>query len=638
MAVPKFSWGALQKALRFYEKEKLRYFPLVWGQKKPVVKWEPLQSRAATFAELAEWFQEGKSTNAAIICGAASDGLVALCFNDPDGAIEFFGQKLWDKLLGLTFIVKTPRGVHVYLRSSTPISSQFVAKGDNRSWLEIRADGNYIAAPPSLHPSGVLYEAIGVESIASPKNLPAFIEQRLAELGLKARGAQEAKEKPLEPKKVVGRRKKHPPCLESISQGVDEQQREAAALALARHYLIQAYEPGEVFWLLQEWDSKNKPPSYNELLLEQTVRSAEKYRGLVCPLIKDKPTVSTFCVGDSKCDWPKPKKLEEELLPQEEEPEKLNKIAAKKLLETCAFLKHCRKDAATLLEPHWWSMVHVLAVFGDLGREKIHELSQPYARYTEKETEQKIEEAEKAAGKEIGPHTCTFIEQELGFDCPRDCPAKKLDVKSPAGMAKKLASQEIHGIYLYKDKTGWHLNLRKLLGDLHSEYSFKTIFGIVRDDILIYEDGVYNYNGEKVIREECETRVGVPIMTTHTVSEVKNHIARSTFTDRERLNTEKYIINLRNGLLDVRTRKLIPHTPAFLSTVRIPIIYDPQAKCQLLFQPPRFSAPFPFRCIWRRVVTTHVFFPFPGHRKLPGHGPYSTNGVQGESRRPFDNA
>ncbi|GAI70276.1 unnamed protein product, partial [marine sediment metagenome] len=320
MAVPKFSWEALQKALRFYEKEKLRYFPLVWGQKRPVVKWEPLQNRAATFAELAEWFQESKSTNVAIICGAASNGLVALCFNDPNGAIEFFGQKLWDKLLGSTFIVKTPRGVHVYLRSDTPIPSQFVGKGDNRSWLEIRADGNYIAAPPSLHPLGVLYEAIGVESIASPKNLPAFIEQRLAELGLKARLAQETKEKPLEPKKVVGRRKIQPPCLESISQGVNEKQRDAAALALARHYLVQFYKPEEVFWLLQEWDTRNKPPSFNELLLEQTVRSAEKYRGFFCSLIKDEPTVSTFCVGDSKCDWPKPKKLEEELLPQEEEP------------------------------------------------------------------------------------------------------------------------------------------------------------------------------------------------------------------------------------------------------------------------------------------------------------------------------
>jgi len=256
-----------------------------------------------------------------------------------------------------------------------------------------------------------------------------------------------------------------------------------------------------------------------------------------------------------------------------------DEVAVKKLLENCAFLNHCQKDATELPEPHWWSMIHTLAVFGDLGREKIHELSKPHDKYTKKETEQKIEEAEKAAGKEIGPHTCTFIEQELGFDCPKDCPAKKLEAKSPAGMAKKLAAQEIHGPYLYKDKAGWHLNMPKLVDDLLAEYSFKTVFGIVRDDILIYEDGVYNYNGEKVIREECEVRVGAPTMTTHAVSEVKNHIARSTFADRELFNTVKYTINLKNGLLDVNTRELKPHTFNFLSTMRIPIIYDPQAKC-----------------------------------------------------------
>jgi len=577
MAIPKFDWEALQRFLQFYEKERLRYFPLIWGQKKPVVKWEALQNRAPTFEELAEWFQEGKPSNVAIICGAASNGLVALCFNALDGAVEFFGQKLWDKLLTSTFIVKTPRGVHVYLRSGTPIPTQFVPKGDNRSWLEIRADGNYIAAPPSLHPSGVLYEAIGVEKIAKPKNLPDFIEQQLAQLGLKARLAQEAKEKPLEPKKVVGRRKKHPPCLEIISQGVDEQQREAAALALARHYLIQAYEPGEVFWLLQEWDSKNKPPSYNEPLLEQMVRSAEKYRGLVCSLIKDKPTVSAFCAGDEKCDWPKPKKLEEEPLTQEEEPEKLNKIAVKKLLETCAFLRHCRKDAATLLEPHWWSMVHVFAVFGDLGREKIHELSQPYQKYTEKETEQKIEEALKAGEKEIGPHTCKFIEQDLGFGCPKDCPAKKLDVKSPAGMAKRLASQEIHGIYLYKDKAGWHLNLPKLVDDLLSEYSFKTMRD--NEECLIYEDGIYIPQGEAKIKEECEKRVPKKFMHTYDINEVIGHIKRSTYVKRTKFNSEKWVLNLENGLYNIQTGELSSHTPEFLSTIRIPVSYDPSADC-----------------------------------------------------------
>jgi len=437
---PRFSWPDLHKHIEFYEKERLRYFPLIWGRKEPGINlWKPFQSRAPTFEELTEWFQEGKPTNVAIICGAASNGLVALCFNALDGAIEFFGQKLWDRLLTSTFIVKTLRGVHVYLRSGTPIPTQFVAKGANLSWLEIRADGNYIAAPPSLHPSGILYEAIGVEKIAKPKNLPDFIVQQLAQLGLKARLAQEAKEKPLEPKEVVSRRKKHPPCLEIISNGVEEQQREAAALALARHYLIQAYEPGEVFWLLQEWGKKNKPPSYDETFLENTVRSAEKYRGLICHLIKENPTVSTFCVGEEKCDWPKPKKLEEEPSTSDEEPEKLNKAAVKMLLETCAFIQHCRDDAASLSEHHWWSMCAILSFFGEPGREETHKLSQPYPKYTKETTDKKLEYAKKAKDKDIGPHTCAHIEKNLGFSCPVNCKAKQWKLKSPVVLANRLA-------------------------------------------------------------------------------------------------------------------------------------------------------------------------------------------------------
>ncbi|MBA7576662.1 hypothetical protein ES708_18503 [subsurface metagenome] len=387
------------------------------------------------------------------------------------------------------------------------------------------------------------------------------------------------KEKPLEPKKVERKRRLiYPPCLEVILQGVDEKQRDAAAFALARYYLIQVYKPEEVFWLLQEWDTKNKPPSYNEPLLEQAVRSAEKYRGSFCSLIKSKPTVSTFCVGDEKCDWLK--KLKEMFLTQDEEPDKLNKIAVEKLLGTCAFLRYCRKDAATLPEPHWWSMVHVLAVFGDLGSEKIHELSKPYLRYTEKETGQKIDEAKKAADKEIGPHTCTFIEQELGFDCPKDCPAKKLDVKSPAGMAKKLASQEIHGIYIIWDKKGnAKVNVKGLIDDLMEGFVFKTIYGIVKDDILVYLNGVYTSIGEKVIRQECERRVEAPLMTTHLVNEIRDHIARRTFSERDKFNTEKYIINFENGLFDINTKALRPHTPEVLSTIRIPISYDPSARC-----------------------------------------------------------
>ncbi|GAI82679.1 unnamed protein product, partial [marine sediment metagenome] len=230
-----------------------------------------------------------------------------------------------------------------------------------------------------------------------------------------------------QPKEVTGRRKKHPSCLEVISRGVDEQQRDPAALALARHYLVQAYEPGEVLWLLQEWDKKNKPPLSDIFSLEAKTRSAEEYHGYFCSLIKNKPTVSTFCVGDLKCDWLK--KLEEISKPSaKEKPERsdeFNALAIEKLLESCSFMRHCQDEAAALAEPHWWSMCDIFSFFGEPGRQKAHELSSPHPKYTEEGTNKKLEYVKEAKDKAIGPHTCTHIEKNLGFPCPGDCLAKK---------------------------------------------------------------------------------------------------------------------------------------------------------------------------------------------------------------------
>ncbi|MBA7571846.1 hypothetical protein ES708_13615 [subsurface metagenome] len=434
-ARPKFDWPKLRKAIEFYEREQLCYLPAGWGRKNPALdSWEKFETRLPTMAEKADWFHEGKPTSIGVVCGAISGGLVILAFNDPDGAREFFGDERWQKLLQSTFITKSIRGYHVWLRSDTPIKSEQVGKGKNQSWLEIRSGGNFTMAPPSLHPSGVLYQAIGVDHIYKPDDLAGFIVRRLAELGLR---------EPLQPKEFTGRRKKHPPCLEVISNGVEEQQRDAAALALARHYLIQAYEPEEILWLLQEWDKKNKPPLGDAFFLEARVRIAENYRGLVCPLILDKPTVSTFCVGDSKCDWPKPKKSEKMSKPSaKEKPERsdeFNELAIEKLLESCAFMRHCQDDAATLSEPHWWSMCDILSFFGGSGKEKAHELSEPHDKYTKETTDTKLEYAEKAKDREVGPHTCVHIEKNLGFPCPEDCLAKKWGLKSPVVLATRLA-------------------------------------------------------------------------------------------------------------------------------------------------------------------------------------------------------
>ena len=259
-----------------------------------------------------------------------------------------------------------------------------------------------------------------------------------------------------------------------------------------------------------------------------------------------------------------------------------NELAVKKLLENCAFVQHCQDNAATLPEPSWWSVIHNLVVFSGPGRKKIYELSEPYPGYSKGETDKKIKEAEKITDKEVGPHTCLFIEQELGFDCPEDCLAKKLKAKAPAGLASILVAQELRGPYLYRDKSGWHLNIEKLADDLLTEYSFKTMRD--NEECLIYEDGIYAPLGEVKIKEECEKRVSKKFMTSHSVNEVIGHIKRSTYVKRMKFNSEKWVLNLENGLFDTQTNELNPHTKEFLSTIRIPLTYDPQADCPRIKQ------------------------------------------------------
>jgi len=471
--VPEFDWPALREAITFYESEHLVYLPARWGRKNPSLdEWEPYQRHVPTMEEKREWFHLGKPANIGVVCGDISGGLVALCFNDPDGVREFFGEERWKILPRVTFVTKSMRGHHVWLRSDIPIKSRVVKKGNNESWLEIRSDGNFTIAPPSLHPEGVLYQKIGADRIHKPDNLAGFIDKRVAELGLKA------------------------------------------------------------------WDAR------------QTTKEKAK------PSNTERP---------GRTDG-------------------FNTLAIEKLLANCAFVQHCRDDAAGLPEPQWWSMVHSLAVFGEPGRKKIHELSEPYLRYTEEETERKIEEARKAADKEIGPHTCLFIEQDLGFACPENCQAKSLGAKSPAGLSSMLAAQDLRGSYFYHDKKGnLKLDMETLTKDIQNEFKFITLLDT--EEVLVYDNGYWRYGGEEKIKAEAENRVGLSkLLTVHIINEIIGHIQRGTYTARALLNQAPLIINLKNGLLDVRIRELKSHTPEFLSTIRIPVAYDPNADCPRIKQ------------------------------------------------------
>jgi len=143
---------------------------------------------------------------------------------------------------------------------------------------------------------------------------------------------------------------------------------------------------------------------------------------------------------------------------------------------------------------------------------------------------------------------------------------------------------ETEKTYTYRDKNGnLKLDMETLTKDIIDEFEFITLPDT--EEVLVYDNGYWRFGGEEVIKAEAEHKVGIcPQLTTHNINEIIGHIQRSTYTARKLLNQTPRIINVENGLLDVRARELKPHSPEFLSTIRIPVTYDPKASCPRIRQ------------------------------------------------------
>jgi P4 family phage/plasmid primase-like protien len=95
--------------------------------------------------------------------------------------------------------------------------------------------------------------------------------------------------------------------------------------------------------------------------------------------------------------------------------------------------------------------------------------------------------------------------------------------------------------------------------------------------IYRHHDGLWTPDGEAEINRRTERLLGERFRPSHAQNVL------SVVSNREQLisdeNQDTRFINLPNGLLDWKERKLYPHSSAVMSTVRIPIKWDPNAKC-----------------------------------------------------------
>lgn len=88
-------------------------------------------------------------------------------------------------------------------------------------------------------------------------------------------------------------------------------------------------------------------------------------------------------------------------------------------------------------------------------------------------------------------------------------------------------------------------------------------------DNLMFELGLLDYRTKRRYLVDTIGRIG----------SLLNRMSGNYFTE-ESISKNKWYINLTNGLLDIDTYKLLPHTPTYFSTSQIPFAYDPTATCE----------------------------------------------------------
>ena len=65
----------------------------------------------------------------------------------------------------------------------------------------------------------------------------------------------------------------------------------------------------------------------------------------------------------------------------------------------------------------------------------------------------------------------------------------------------------------------------------------------------------------------------------HIVREIGEKVKRMSFTKRETFDQDARILNVKNGLLNLYTGELLPHSPGYPSLIQLPVNYDKDADC-----------------------------------------------------------
>ncbi len=202
--------------------------PIRPWSKVPLMAWRRLLQTPPSRGDIETWWRDRwPDANVALLTGATQH----LAVIDLDGSAAIKRANI----MGLPATApraRTARGEHVYCLLESPMRTARLLPG-----IEVRADGAYVVAPPSMHPSGVPYTWL----VSPGRDLPP-----LPEWCLRADQTLSADHRP--------------GWVERALLGVEEGQRNVTCARLVGYFLSKAVPVGVVRAVLLSWNCLNHPP------------------------------------------------------------------------------------------------------------------------------------------------------------------------------------------------------------------------------------------------------------------------------------------------------------------------------------------------------------------------------------------
>lgn len=173
------SEAVIEAALAYAE---LRISVMPCKGKLAATDWKPRQEKRASRTLIQTWDLIGALQNVGIVCGSVSENLVVM---DLDGAkaCEAFALTFPELTLTYTVASGSGNGAHLYFYvDALPPTTRVTSTGYGN--IELRANGCYVIAPPSIHPSGKPYSIsrpIPILNIPNMQDVVAWIKRLMVE-------------------------------------------------------------------------------------------------------------------------------------------------------------------------------------------------------------------------------------------------------------------------------------------------------------------------------------------------------------------------------------------------------------------------------------------------------------------------